>query len=86
MLVLGLYAILDEKAQAFFNPTVAHQKAEAHRSFGDRIKDPNGNLYKHPSDFSLHYLGTFDPFSGQVEPANKIELVCRGSDFSDTQK
>lgn len=86
MLLLGMYAVNDEKAKAFFNPFVARQKAEAHRSFGDSIKDPAGNLGKHPGDFALYQLGTFDPVTGEIEGFSKPELVCRGSDFADKIK
>jgi len=86
MLTLGLYAVNDEKSEAFFNPFVARTKGEAHRSFGDSINDPQGNLGKHPTDFALYQLGIFDPHTGCIEGTSKPVLVARGSDFKDTQK
>lgn len=81
MLLLGLYAINDEKAQAFFNPFVARTSGESHRSFGDSINDPQGNLGKHPSDFALYQIGTFDPSNGYIDGLKKPVLIARGSDF-----
>lgn len=86
MLILGMYAVIDDKAQAFFNPFVARQKAEAYRSFGDSIKDPQGNLGKHPADFALYQLGTFDPSTGHIDGFDIPQLVCRGSDFIEVSK
>lgn len=86
MLTLGLYAIIDKAASAFFNPFVARKTAEAHRSFGDTVKDPQGNLSKHPEHFDLYQIGTFDPVSGEITPLKKIELVARATDFVDLKE
>lgn len=83
MLLLGIYGINDEPAEAFFNPFIARTNAEAHRSFGDSINDPQGNLGKHPSHFALYQLGTYDPSNGYIDGLKKPVLVARGSDFKD---
>ena len=79
--MLEIFAVLDKVAKAFMNPFYFHTKGEAHRSFGDAIKDEKTSLAAHPADYELYALGTFNPRDGRIECLKTPELVARGSDF-----
>lgn len=55
-----VFAIYDSKSKAFSQPFYAINEEVAIRNFASAIADPKTELNKHPEDFSLHLLGTFD--------------------------
>lgn len=73
MKILELYAIKDTKANAFMNPIIQRTMGEAIRSVVDESKQPNSMFGKHPEDFNLFKLGTFNQETGliTIEPAPK---------------
>jgi len=60
----NVFSVFDSKAgsyaQPFYSPTIG----SAIRAFIGAISDPNTMLSKHPSDFSLMHLGSFDDDTG----------------------
>lgn len=54
------YAIYDQKAHVFSQPFYAINKEVAGRQFAIVANDPSSLIGKHPADFSLFVLGTFD--------------------------
>jgi len=53
----------------------------AARSFSDGCQDPDTVLSKHPTDFTLYFIGCFDDSSGAFEPEQPIEFVAKGDKF-----
>lgn len=78
---LNLYAVLDEKAQAFGSMFFRKRHEEAKRYFGDAVIDPKTILHQHPQDFSLYYLGVLNDETGLVTAVTPIEFVARASEF-----
>ena len=58
-----IFSVFDEKAKAFANPFFIPNKGQAVRSFGDAVSDGNTMLSKHPGDYQLYEIGTFDESS-----------------------
>lgn len=67
MAKLIIVAIRDRAVDAFFRPVFAPTIGVAVRSFQDEInrQDPNNELAKHPEDYDLYQLGTFDEETGR---------------------
>lgn len=61
-----LFAVYDKKAQLYAKPFAMQNKAVALRAFGNACADPSTELFKHPADFCLHLVGTFDDETGEV--------------------
>lgn len=78
---LSAFSILDAKAQSFMQPFYFNYKGQASRTLEDILKEKDHPIAKHPEDYSLYLLGTFDPFTGRLEPLEVPELVCRATDF-----
>lgn len=77
-----IVSVKDTAAQAFGRPVFVPAVAVAVRSFRDEInrKDSNEDLAKHPDDFELYELGSFDDSNGVIE-VNEPRLVARAKDL-----
>lgn len=62
-----LCSIYDSKAEAFSNPMSFQSVAQAMRAFGDHINDPGSDMHRHPEDYVLFHVGTFDQRSSNIE-------------------
>jgi len=81
---LNMYAVLDEKAQAFRSMHFVQSDGVASRNFGDAVCNDNPNtayLRNHPEDYSLYCVAGFDDETGIVSPFVPIRFVCRASEF-----
>lgn len=65
-MLMQMVAIRDTKAAAWMNPLFFQTKAQAIRAFGDAVNDPQGEFQKHPEDYQLYHVGTFNPETGDV--------------------
>ncbi|WNK12719.1 MAG: nonstructural protein [Microvirus sp.] len=75
------FAIRDSAVQCFMVPMYFQSKGQAIRAFTDEVNrvDVNNNLNKHPADFGMYEIGTYDDETGQsmtLEPT----LVVLASD------
>lgn len=76
-LLLEVFTVFDEKAKAFLAPFTARSAPEAVRMFTDTAMDPVSMIAKHPSDFTLFRIGSFDVGNGRLE-AWDPEALCNG--------
>jgi hypothetical protein len=70
----NIYAIYDSKMNVFSTPFFSPNNATALRSFSDAANDGTTNICKHPEDFSLHHLGTFEDDLGVIEGCQTTNL------------
>lgn len=75
-----VFAIRDQKTDSFMTPFFQTHKPAALRMFSDLVNDPNAPISKHPDDYSLHCLGTFDTGSGNLNPI-AVEHLAYATDF-----
>lgn len=68
-----VFSIYDAKAQAYLQPFFMSNIGLALRAIGDCLSDPNHQFTKHPEDYTLFNLGTFDPVTGIFE-SDKVSL------------
>lgn len=76
------FVVKDEKANAFGHPFFTSANGLAMRMFQDWCGDKSMLVGKHPEDFSLFRVGSFDDdvarFDNEVTPV----LMASGSDFT----
>lgn len=79
-----IVSVKDTAAQAFGRPVFVPTTAVAVRSFRDEVNRPDSkeDMAKHPDDFELYELGTFDDSTGKIE-INEPRLVARAKDLKD---
>lgn len=73
-------AVLDAAVGGYSRPFFTPSIGAAVRSFIDEVnrQADDNQMSKHPQDFSLYHLGSFDDSTGELLPCQP-ELVSRGS-------
>lgn len=73
-MLLNIFSVYDAKVEAYMQPFFSRSTGEAVRSFQDISSDPNHMISKHPEDFFLYHLGTFDDQTSVIEYINPVSL------------
>jgi len=73
----NLYAIYDTKGKMYNFPFPYHNDQMAIRAAIDLRNDPNTTPGRHPEDFTLFNLGTYDDGNAQFEILKSPRAVCR---------
>jgi hypothetical protein len=72
---INVYTIFDSASAAYMRPFFAQSDGQATRSFGDIANDKNHEIGKHPEDYSLWRIGTFDDNTAEINPETKACLA-----------
>lgn len=70
-----LFAVYDLKAKHFWPPYVSVTAATGIREFGDLVASERTPLGKHPEDYVLYQVGTFDDVQGVVESQKHVPMA-----------
>ena len=84
-MIQNIYAIYDEKAEAYNAPFPLATDGLAKRSFEMACTNPSTDLYKYPGDFKLYCIATWDDNKGSfnnVVPAKFIASNIRKNEVS----
>lgn len=63
----AIFTVFDVKVGAYLPPFLMQSKAQAIRTVGDTMADPEHPFSKHPEDYTLFFLGHFDDVTGTFE-------------------
>lgn len=63
----NIYAIYDNKAEAYMQPFFAATPGLALRAFSDNVNNKESIFNKHPNDFVLYEIGEFDDATGDLK-------------------
>lgn len=72
--MLKAFTVYDLKAEFYMKPFFCLATGEAVRSFADAINDPQSPFYKHPDDYTLYEIGTFDEQIGELSSVPPVNL------------
>lgn len=77
---IEVMAIKDQQTNAFGQPIFVPTIGAAIRMFGDEINRnaDNNQLYKHPEDFSLYHLGSYDDNAGKFQNLDAPTCITTG--------
>jgi hypothetical protein len=72
-------AIRDVKSELFGRPIFTQTTGVAIRQFTDEVnrKDPDNPLNRHPEDFSLYHIGSYDDNEGKMIPFTLPKILAR---------
>ena len=65
-MIVNLYAIFDRASGIYDGPLPGHSDAHIMRKFGDLAKNPDSDVGKHPGDFTLFRVGTWNDGTGKL--------------------
>ena len=74
-MLLKIVSVRDSAIDAFGRPIFVASTGQAVRSFGDEVNNAQGEMAKHPADYELYLLGSFDDSSGAFDTADPVMLA-----------
>lgn len=86
---LEAYAFWDAKTQAFMRPQFLQSKGQALRIFGDLVNgriDENNEFQKHPEDYSLFHIGSYDDSNGYLDAVQQPVRIVTGIELVEENK
>lgn len=69
------YTIYDNKALQYHAPFFASTDGSAVRSLSDMVSDPNTTIGRHPGDYVLYCIGSYDDQIGAMLPISPLRHV-----------
>ncbi len=78
-----IFSIHDQKAKAFLPPFFLPETGMALRTFGDCVNSQSHQFNKHPEDYTIFELGTFDDNTGKIVLENAPQSRGNGVEFID---
>ena len=73
-----MVAIKDRALNAFMRPFFAQTKGQAIRMFNDEVNNHESPMFKHPEDYDLYFLGTWNDDTGEYTNAGMPEQLAIG--------
>lgn len=70
-----LVAVMDKKAQVFNPPVAFENKEDAKRGFYDLCSNRDTLVGRHPEDFALYLVGSFDVCFGVLDVVPRVTLT-----------
>lgn len=80
-MLFTVFSIFDSAIKTWLPPMYARNKGEMLRNFADAVQDANSKLAKHPGDYSLFELGTFDDDKCIFDMLKAPVRLCLALDF-----
>lgn len=74
---LEVVSVFDRALQAFGRPVFVQTTGQAIRSFMDECSDEKSEIAKHPEDYELFHLGSWDDGTGRWMQFEKPELLIQ---------
>lgn len=80
-MLFSVFSIYDSAVQTWLPPLFARNKGEMLRNFADGVQDPKSQLARHPGDYSLFEIGTFDDAKCKFSLLEAPIRLCMAMDF-----
>ena len=81
MTKLQVFTVRDTKAEAYMAPFFMQARGQAIRAFVDSVNGQNEQFSKHPEDYSLWHLGSYDENTAVFDLLPTAECLGKGIDF-----
>lgn len=83
---LNVYTIYDVATGAYMRPFFQQADGQALRSFSDIALDADHEIGKHPADYTLYRIGSFNDTTGKLEGENLEKLATALECISNAQR
>lgn len=82
-MIIKAFAIRDTKADAYMQPFFCATNGMAVRAFKDGVNDDKSPFFKHPEDYVLFELGTYDDSSGVLSSLSSPVSLGVGIEYKE---
>lgn len=79
-MILECYSVYDRAAMQYGHPVYMVNDSAAMRSFIDAFDNPNGLLARHPDDFELRHIASFNDETGHFKPLEISRTIMTGGE------
>lgn len=76
-----VFGVYDSKSLAYLQPFFSESTGAAVRAFSDAVNDNSCPIAKHPGDYQLYELGSFNNSNGEFVSLSPTRLLGNGLDF-----
>lgn len=81
-MILNIYSIYDDAANAYMSPFFMHNHGLATRAFTDQVNSENPNqISEHPEQFALFQIGEYDDTTGLITSLGSPKPMGRGNEY-----
>lgn len=80
-MLFGMFCIYDSAINTWMPPMYARNKGEMLRNFADAVADSKSKLAKHPADYALFEIGSFDDDKCKFDLLKAPVRLCLALDF-----
>ena len=80
-MIIGVYAIRDAQTEAFSQPMFFVTRGVAIRSFSEECESTTSALNKHPQDYAMFQIGTYDDNSGALVSLPQPQQIALAMDL-----
>ena len=81
-MILKVFTVYDSKAEAYYQPHYNSATGAAIRNFTDAVNNSETTFSKHPEDYTLFEIGTFDDGKGTVTMHHAHVSLCVGNEVA----
>lgn len=85
-MITVILAAFDKKARAYATPFFNAHADVGIRAFRGAVNDPTHPISKHPEDYSLWLLGTFDDSTGLITPHSAPVHIAEAINLKEAQR
>lgn len=78
---MKIFSICDTKADGFMQPFFCDKEEVAKREFGNLANDETHPIGKHKEDYTLYWIGVWDPENGTIEGVDR-KALANGLDYA----
>jgi hypothetical protein len=77
---LEIYTIYDSKEAIYYQPHFFLNDDVALRTFGDMANDEQSKISKHPEDYTLWHLGSYEDSSATLTPLKSKKCLAHANE------
>lgn len=81
-MTIKVFAIHDGKMKMFQLPFFIHTVGAALRLFEDLCNDPKSTVNRHPEDFVLYEIGTYDDNTAEFISNHPLSMVAAATEYA----